>query len=64
MAVKTNRPGLPGQRAYEVFLDCFKQGVLVRPAGENIVLAPAYVVEPAQIEQMVDAVARALRKLA
>ena len=59
-----SRPGLPGQRAYEVFLDCFKQGVLVRPAGENIVLAPAYVVQPGQIDQMVETVAEALRKLA
>jgi beta-alanine--pyruvate transaminase len=59
-----SRPGLPGQRAYEVFLDCFRNGVLVRPAGENIVLAPAYVVEPDQIAEMVDAVAQALRRLA
>lgn len=59
-----SRSGLPGQRAYEVFLDCFKQGVLVRPAGENIVLAPAYVVQPGQIDQMVETVAEALRKLA
>ena len=59
-----SRPGLAGQRAYEVFLDCFKQGVLVRPAGENVVLAPAYVVEPAQIDPMVSTLAQALRKLA
>ncbi|MFN7713424.1 MAG: aspartate aminotransferase family protein [Curvibacter sp.] len=59
-----SRAGLPGQRAYEVFLDCLRQGVLVRAAGESIVLAPAYVVEPQQIAQMVDAVATALRRLA
>jgi beta-alanine--pyruvate transaminase len=56
-------PGLPGKRAFDVFMECFHQGVLVRSAGENLVLAPAYVVEPAQIEQMVGVLAGAIRKL-
>ncbi len=56
-------PGLPGKRAFDVFLECFHQGVLVRSAGDNLVLAPAYVVEPAQIEQMVGVLAGAIRKL-
>ncbi|MFZ9297541.1 MAG: aminotransferase class III-fold pyridoxal phosphate-dependent enzyme [Hylemonella sp.] len=57
-------PGLAGKRAYDVFLECFHQGVLVRSAGENLVLAPAYVVEASQIEQMVSVLAGAIRKLA
>jgi beta-alanine--pyruvate transaminase len=55
-------PNLAGKRAYDVFLDCFHHGVLVRPAGDSLVLAPAYVVEPAQIEQMVSVLATAIRK--
>mgnify|MGYP000028159128 CR=1 FL=1 len=27
--------GLPGKRAYDIFVDCFKRGALVRPAGEK-----------------------------
>ena len=57
-------PGQPGKRAYDVFVECFHQGVLVRSAGDNLVLAPAYVVEPAQIEQMVGVLAAAVKKLA
>jgi len=55
-------PGLPGKRAYDIFLDCFQKGVLVRPAGENIVLCPPFIVEPAQIEQMVGTLADSVRR--
>ena len=55
-------PGLPGKRAFEVFLECFHQGVLVRPAGENLVLAPPFIVEQGHIDQMVSTLAAAIRK--
>jgi beta-alanine--pyruvate transaminase len=60
----TGLPGLAGKRAYDVYLDCFHHGVLVRPAGENLVLAPPYVVERAQIEQMVGTLADAIKRQA
>jgi beta-alanine--pyruvate transaminase len=53
-----------GARGYAVFLACLKHGVLVRSAGDNLVLAPAYVVEKPQIEQMVDVLAQAIRQQA
>jgi beta-alanine--pyruvate transaminase len=53
-----------GARGYAVFLECLKHGVLVRSAGDNLVLAPAYVVEKAQIEQMVDVLAQAIKRVA
>ena len=56
-------PGQPGKRAFDVFMECFHQGVLVRSAGDNLVLAPAYVVEPAQIDQMVGVLAGAIKKV-
>ena len=52
----------PGRRAYTVFLDCFERGVLVRPAGDNLVLCPPYIVEPAQIDEMVGTLADAIRR--
>ena len=58
------RPGAPGLRAHEVFLRCFERGVLVRAAGDNLVLCPPYVVTPAQIDQMVQTLAEAVRTLA
>ena len=58
----TSIPGLPGKRAYDIFLECFNQGVLVRPAGDVLVLAPPFIVEEAQIAQMVEVLAAAVRK--
>ncbi|MBC7444479.1 MAG: aminotransferase class III-fold pyridoxal phosphate-dependent enzyme [Polaromonas sp.] len=55
-------PGAPGKRAYDIFMDCFHQGVLVRPAAENIVVCPPYIVEKAHIERIVNVVADAIRK--
>ncbi len=55
-------PGLPGKRAYDIFLDCFQRGVLVRNAGENLVFAPPYIVEREQIDTMVNVLADAIRR--
>ena len=55
-------PGTPGKRAYDIFMDCFHRGVWVRPAGENIVICPPYIVEDAHIDQIVQTVADSIRK--
>ncbi len=55
-------PGLPGKRAYDIFLDCYKHGVLVRNAGENLVFAPPFIVDKAQIETMVGVLADAIKR--
>ena len=54
--------GLPGKRAYDIFMDCFHRGVWVRPAGENIVICPPYIVEDAHIDQIVQTVADSIRR--
>ena len=61
-AVEVAPSSLPGKRAYDIFLECFAQGVLVRPAGENVVLCPPYIVQETHIAQMVDVLAAAIRK--
>ncbi len=55
-------PTAPGQKAYNIFLDCLAHGVLVRSAGDNLVLAPAYVVSESQIAQMVDTLAASIKR--
>ncbi len=55
-------PGVPGKRAYDIFMDCFHKGVWVRPAGENIVICPPYIVEDAHIDQIVQTVADSIRR--
>ena len=61
-AVELAPAALPGKRAFDVFMSCFAKGVLVRPAGENLVLCPPYIVEPALIDQMVSVLAQAIRE--
>lgn len=54
--------GSPGKRAYDIFLDCYHHGVLVRNAGENLVLCPPYIVEKSHIDQLVGTLADAIRR--
>jgi beta-alanine--pyruvate transaminase len=56
--------GAPGKRAYEVFLDCFHHGTLVRAAGENLVLCPPYIVEQGHIDELVGTLAAAIKRQA
>ena len=46
--------GLPGKRAYDIFLDCFHKGALLRPAGDVLVLAPPYIASAQEIDMIVD----------
>ena len=55
-------PGQPGKRAYNIFLDCYHAGVMVRAAGENLVFAPPYIVESAHIDAMVSTLAAAIKR--
>jgi len=57
------RAGEPGKRAFEAFLDCYQQGVLVRTTGDTIALSPSLIVEPGHIDEMVGAIRNALRRL-
>ena len=54
-------PSAPGKRAYDIFMDCYQKGSLVRPAGENIVICPPYIVEKSHIDQIVNTVAQSIR---
>jgi beta-alanine--pyruvate transaminase len=58
------REGDPGKRGFEVFLDCWENGVLVRFTGDIIALSPPLIVEHKHIEQMVGAIAAAIKRVA
>ncbi len=58
------RPGEPGKRGYEVFLDCYHAGVLVRQTGDILAISPPLTVEESQIHRIVEAIANALRRVA
>ncbi|MFN3416246.1 MAG: aspartate aminotransferase family protein [Caldimonas sp.] len=57
------RPEEPAKRAFEVFLDCWEQGVLIRTTGDTIALSPPLIIEKAQIDRIVEAVAAAIRRV-
>ncbi len=60
----TPRPGEPGKRAYEIFTDCWERGVLIRVTGDIIALSPPLIVQREQIDQTMDTLRAALRKVA
>ena len=53
-----------GQRAFDVFLDCFAQGVMVRTTGDTVALSPPLIISADQIGQIVETVATAIRRVA
>jgi beta-alanine--pyruvate transaminase len=54
----------PGARAFDVFRDCFAEGVLIRTTGDTIALSPPLIVERGQIDRIVDLLAGVLREVA
>ena len=54
----------PGKRAYQVFVDCFERGVLVRASGDTIALSPPLIAEPQHIDQIVSTLGDAIRRAA
>lgn len=54
------RPGEPGRRAMDVFHHCFDNGVLIRVTGDTIALSPPLIIEPDQIDQIVEQIGRSL----
>ena len=57
-------PGQPTKRAFDVFLDCYDKGVMIRTTGDIIALSPPLIVEKSQIDHIVDTIRQALRRAA
>ncbi|WP_313553709.1 aspartate aminotransferase family protein [Stutzerimonas nitrititolerans] len=53
-----------GKRGYEVFRQCFEDGLLARASGDTIALSPALIVEREHIDAMVERLADAIRRAA
>ena len=54
--------GSPGKRAFDIFIDCYHKGALVRPAGDVVVIAPPYIVEKSHIDTLVNTLADAIKR--
>ena len=59
-----SRPGATGARALECLIDCFRNGLLIRVTADIIALSPPLIIERAQIDEIVDRLGAALRRLA
>lgn len=60
----TSRNGAPGTRAYDVFVDCFQKGLLIRVTGDIIALSPPLVIEREHIDKIVSKLTGALKRAA
>ncbi|NKC02349.1 aspartate aminotransferase family protein [Brucella haematophila] len=60
----SSRKDAPGARAYDVFVDCFKKGLLIRVTGDVIALSPPLIVEKEQIDTIVSVIRDALKRAA
>ena len=60
----TARDGAPGARAYDVFVDCFQKGLLIRVTGDIIALSPPLIIEREQIGDIVAILGDALKRAA
>ena len=56
--------GEPTKRAFNIFLDCYDKGVLLRTTGDIVALSPPLIVERAQIDQIVDTLKGAIQRAA
>jgi beta-alanine--pyruvate transaminase len=57
-------PGRSTTRAYDAFVRCFEKGVLIRTTGDIVALSPPLIISKQQIDEVVGAVAEALREVA
>jgi beta-alanine--pyruvate transaminase len=59
-----SRPGAVGQRAYDVFVDCFQKGLLIRITGDIVAFSPPLILERQHIDEIVDKFGAALKRAA
>lgn len=48
-----SRKDAPGARAYDIFVECFKKGLLIRVTGDVIALSPPLIIEKEQIDTII-----------
>lgn len=54
------RAGQPGARGYDVFVDCFNRGAMVRVTGDIIALSPPLIIERQQIDMLIETLGSAI----
>lgn len=57
-----SRDGAPGARAYDVFTDCFRAGLLIRVTGDIIALSPPLIIEEDHMARIAETIRAALER--
>ena len=60
----SSRDGAVGARAYDIFTDCFKKGLLIRVTGDVIALSPPLIVSKEEIGKIVSILGDAINRAA
>jgi beta-alanine--pyruvate transaminase len=58
------RAGAPGGRGFDVFVECFNRGALIRVTGDIIALSPPLIIDKRQIDTLVETVGAAIKAVA
>jgi len=56
--------GEPTKRAFNVFLDCWDKGLLIRTTGDIIALSPPLIIEKSHIERIVETLTASIKRQA
>ena len=54
----------PGKRAYQTYLNCWRNNLVVRYTGDTLAMSPALIMTEANIEQLVETLRQAIRDAA
>ena len=56
-------PGDPGKRPYEIAMKCWEKGFYVRYGGDTIQLGLPFIVEPTEIDDLMNALGESINEL-
>ncbi|MDP1789413.1 MAG: aminotransferase class III-fold pyridoxal phosphate-dependent enzyme, partial [Methylibium sp.] len=54
--------GAPGKRAFDIFLECWERGVLIRTTGDTVALSPPLIIAKTHVDQIVGTLSDALKR--
>ena len=60
----SSRPDAVGARGYDVMVDCFNRGLVLRNSGDSLALSPPLIVERSHIDDIVAMLGDALKRAA
>jgi len=59
-----SRAGAPGARGYEVLVQCFEAGLLIRTTGDTIAMSPPLILERGHVDRIFETLAAVIDRLA